>query len=37
MAVSSKKSVNLLLTDICHKQKVGKFATDRCLSVANCP
>ena len=37
MSVSSKTSVNLLLTDVCHLQKVGKLATDRCVSVANCP
>ena len=29
MKVNSKYSENVLLTDVCQKQKVGKFAADR--------
>ena len=29
MKVNSKYSENVLLTDVCQEQKVGKFAADR--------
>ena len=30
MSVNSRKSVNLLMTDVCHQHIHRKFATDRC-------